>query len=594
MDFLGLRNLTVIDLCRDYVKANQGVTVDVDNFDFADPKVYEMLCRGDSDGVFQLESDGMRRLLVKLKPEKFEQIMALIALYRPGPMEQIPAYIERKNDPAKVEYLHPTIEDVTRETYGVLVYQEQIVQLLQKLAGYTPGQADLVRKSIGKKDRSIMAAEEPRFIEGCKNQGVAEQDARRLWSLIQPFADYSFNRAHSASYAYVAYQTAWLKAHYPVEYLAALLTSVKDSKDAKPYYLHVARKMGIPVLIPDVNASDMDFTPVGTQVRFGLSAVRHVGEGVVEKIVEARNAKGAFESFYDFCRKVDYVCLNKKTVESLIKAGAFDSLGHTRRGLLESFESICPDVISSRKQEEAGQFSLFAGGDAATTGENGNGHHETPISIEEFPKEISRIYEKEVLGLYVSDHPLLGIEGLLGRMCDAPIAALANRAPGEVLTIGGLVAGLNKRITRRGDIMVTLDVEDLSGGGVEVIVFARTYEQYQALIAPDKILLIKGRVDRDARDDTVKLMALELREPDLATEKPLEISLPADGCTPKVVDSLKEVLASHPGSTKVFLHLASGASTTVLRLGSEFSVDTTNGLHAELKALLGPKAVVTV
>ncbi|MEA2447224.1 MAG: polymerase subunit alpha, partial [Actinomycetota bacterium] len=595
MDFLGLRNLTVIDLCRDYVKANQGVDIDVDNFDFADPKVYEMLCRGDSDGVFQLESDGMRRLLMKLKPEKFEQIMALIALYRPGPMEQIPAYIERKNDPNKVEYLHPTIEEVTKETYGVLVYQEQIVQMLQKLAGYTAGEADLVRKAIGKKKRDIMAAEEPRFLEGCRKQGVSEQEARRLWSLIQPFADYSFNRAHSASYAYVAYQTAWLKAHYPVEYLAALLTSVKDSKDAKPYYLHVARKMGIPVLIPDVNASAMDFTPVVDSVRFGLSAVRHVGEGVVEKIVEARHAKGDFESFYDFCRKVDYVCLNKKTVESLIKAGAFDSLGHTRRGLLESFESICPEVIASRKQEEAGQFSLFAGD--ASSGEpdpNGNGHHESPISIEEYPKEISRLYEKDVLGLYVSDHPLLGIEGLLGRMCDAPIAALQSRAMGEVLTIGGLVAGLTKRITRRGDIMVTLNVEDLSGGGVEVIVFARTYEQYQSVIAADKILLIKGRVDRDARDDTVKLMALELREPDLATDRPLEIALPADGCTPKVVDSLKEVLASHPGSTQVFLHLATGPSTTVLRLGSEFSVDTTNGLHAELKALLGPKAVVTV
>jgi DNA polymerase III subunit alpha len=597
MDFLGLRNLTVIDLCRDYVKANKGVDVDVDSLEFDDPKVFEMLQRGDSDGVFQLESPGMRRLLVGLKPEKFEQIMALIALYRPGPMEQIPAYIERKNDPSKVEYLHPALEDITNETYGVLVYQEQIVQLLQKLAGYTPGEADLVRKAIGKKKRDIMAAEEPRFIEGCIKHGLTEQEARRLWGLIQPFADYSFNRAHSASYAYVAYQTAWLKAQYPVEYLAALLTSVKDSKDAKPYYLHVARKMGIPVLIPDVNASDRDFTPVGDAVRFGLSAVRHVGEGVVEKIVEARRSKGAFESFHDFCRKVDYQCLNKKTVESLIKAGSFDSLhasdrSHTRRGLLEAFEGICSDVITSRKQEEAGQFSLFAGNGKGSGDEADSTGHETPISLEEFPKEMSRTYEKEVLGMYVSDHPLLGIEGLLSRMCDAPISALRERPVGEVITVGGLITGLNKRITKRGDIMVLLDVEDLSGASVEIVVFARTYEQCASAIRSDAIVLVKGRVDRDARDDGVKLMAMEVREPDLETDRALEIVLPADGCTPKMVDSLKEVLASHPGSTQVFLHLAAGASTTVLRLGSEFYVDTHNGLHAELKALLGPKATV--
>ncbi|MGH2806060.1 MAG: DNA polymerase III subunit alpha, partial [Actinomycetota bacterium] len=359
MDFLGLRNLTVIDVTRENVTANQGVDIDVDGLDLADDKVYEMLRRGDSDGVFQLESDGMRRLLAQLKPDRFEHIMALIALYRPGPMAEIPAYIERKNDPNKIQYLHPALEDMTEETYGVLVYQEQIVSLLQKLAGYTPGKADKVRKAIGKKDRALMAAEEPVFIEGCKSFGVSEQDARKLWGLIQPFADYSFNRAHSACYAYVAYQTAWLKAYYPVEYMAALLTSVKDSKDAKPFYLHMARKMNIPVLLPDVNSSDKDFTPVSDSIRFGLAAVRGVGESVVEKIVEARHTHGAFENFHDFCRKVDFTCLNKKTVESLIWAGAFESLGHTRKGLIETFEGICGEIRATREQEAIGQFDLF-------------------------------------------------------------------------------------------------------------------------------------------------------------------------------------------------------------------------------------------
>jgi DNA polymerase-3 subunit alpha len=588
MDFLGLRNLTVIDLTRDYIRSNRGVEVDVDSLDLADESVYEMLRRGDSDGVFQLESEGMRRLLLQLRPDRFEQIMALIALYRPGPMEQIPAYIERKNDPSEVSYLHPALEDITRETYGILVYQEQIVQLLQKLAGYTPGKADKVRKAIGKKDRALMAAEEPVFINGCRGFGLSEEDARKLWSLIQPFADYSFNRAHSASYAYVAYQTAWLKAKYPVEYMAALLTSVKDRKDDKPKYLHMARKMGIDVLLPDVNSSERDFTPVGDSIRFGLSAVRHVGEAVVDKIVEARTKKGDFDSFSDFCRKVDYICLNKKTVDALAKAGAFGSLGHSRKGIVEAHEAICDAVISQRRKEEAGQFSLFGGSGVGE--ERGNGDH--PITLDEYNKDVLLAFEKDMLGRYVSDHPLLGVEGLLARMTDCLISALERRPPGEFVTIGGMTSGLSKRVTRRGDVMMTLNLEDLSGAGVEVIVFPKTAEAYAPIIRPDTILLIKGRVDRDARDDALKVIATEIYEPKLADNTPLEIRLRVDSCTPDVVERLKEVLSAHPGSTQVFLHLAKQANTTVLRLGSEYWVSTTNGLHAELKALLGPAALV--
>jgi DNA polymerase III subunit alpha len=588
MDFLGLRNLTVIDLTRDYIRSNRGVEVDVDSLDLADESVYEMLRRGDSDGVFQLESEGMRRLLLQLRPDRFEQIMALIALYRPGPMEQIPAYIERKNDPSEVSYLHPALEDITRETYGILVYQEQIVQLLQKLAGYTPGKADKVRKAIGKKDRALMAAEEPVFINGCRGFGLSEEDARKLWSLIQPFADYSFNRAHSASYAYVAYQTAWLKAKYPVEYMAALLTSVKDRKDDKPKYLHMARKMGIDVLLPDVNSSERDFTPVGDSIRFGLSAVRHVGEAVVDKIVEARTKKGDFDSFSDFCRKVDYICLNKKTVDALAKAGAFESLGHSRKGIVEAHEAICDAVISQRRKEEAGQFSLFGGSGVGE--ERGNGDH--PITLDEYNKDVLLAFEKDMLGRYVSDHPLLGVEGLLARMTDCLISALERRPPGEFVTIGGMTSGLSKRVTRRGDVMMTLNLEDLSGAGVEVIVFPKTAEAYAPIIRPDTILLIKGRVDRDARDDALKVIATEIYEPKLADNTPLEIRLRVDSCTPDVVERLKEVLSAHPGSTQVFLHLAKQANTTVLRLGSEYWVSTTNGLHAELKALLGPAALV--
>ena len=590
IDFLGLRNLTVIELARDYIRSNRNEDVDVDSLPLDDPAVYEMLRRGDADGIFQLESDGMRRLLAQLKPDRFEQIMALIALYRPGPMEQIPAYIERKNDPSKVVYLHPALEDITRETYGVLVYQEQIVAMLQMIAGYSPGRADVVRKAIGKKDRAIMAAEEPRFLEGCTKMGLAEAEARRLWDLIQPFADYSFNRAHSASYAYVAYQTAWLKAHYPVEYMAALLTSVKDRKDDKPKYLGMARKMGIPVLLPDVNSSHKDFTPMEDSIRFGLAAIRHVGEGVVEKIVEARKTKGPFTSFYDFCRKVDYSCLNKKTVEALIWAGGFESLGFTRKGLLEVCESICGEVTAQRRLEEAGQFSLF--GSSPNSGEGTPGA-ETPVPMDEHPRAVLLAQEKDMLGLYVSDHPLLGVEGLLARMTDATIAGLPERTPGDVVTIGGVVANLSKRVTRRGEVMMTMTLEDLSGASTEVILFPRTIEGYGHLLRPDAILLVKGRVDQDARDDSWKLIALEVLEPRL-DDRPFVIGIRSDACTPTVVDRLKEILANHPGNTQVLLRLSGQARTTVLRLGSEFCVDTTNGLHAELKAHLGRGISLTV
>nr|MDQ3957547.1 DNA polymerase III subunit alpha [Actinomycetota bacterium] len=592
MDFLGLRNLTVIELARAYVRANKGDEVDVDNLDLDDPLVYEMLCRGDSDGIFQLESEGMRRLLCQLRPDRFEQIMALIALYRPGPMEQIPAYIECKHDPSKVQYLHPALEEITRETYGVLVYQEQIVQLLQAIAGYTPGQADLVRKAIGKKKREIMAAEEPRFIEGCGKMGLSTAEAQKLWSRIQPFADYSFNRAHSACYAYVAYQTAWLKAHHPVEYMAALLTSVKDRKDDKPKYLHMARKMGIPVLIPDVNASEVDFTPVEDSIRFGLSAVRHVGEGVVEKIIEARRRKGRFTSFFDFCRKVDYICLNKKTVESLVKAGAFESFGHSRRGLLEVYESVTAEICAQRKQEEAGQFSLF--GSATASQGPGPSHSERAIPLEEHSRDVLLAQEKEMLGLFVSDHPLLGVEALLARMCDCSITSLESRMPGDVLTVGGMVSGLRKKVTKSGGIMVLLDLEDISGASVEVIVFPTAQEKYGPLLAPDEILLVKGRLDRDARDDSVKMIAMEVTKPNLGEDRPVRIVVAAGSCTNEVVDNLKEVLANHPGKSQVFLELTLPQGSQTFRLPREFCVDQTNGLHAEVKALLGPGALASL
>ncbi|HJW62999.1 MAG TPA: DNA polymerase III subunit alpha, partial [Actinomycetes bacterium] len=383
MDFLGLRNLTVLDDTLVHLRA-RGTELDLGALPTDDPATFKMLQAGDSDGVFQMESEGMRRLLRQLRPDRFEDIVALIALYRPGPMEEIPKYIAGKRDPRQVKHLHPLMEEITADTHGVLVYQEQIITLLQKVAGYTAGEADLVRKAIGKKIEALMRKEEPRFLAGCREKGLTDDQAQTLWRLIQPFAGYSFNRAHAAGYGLVAWQTAYLKAHHPVEYMAALLTSVKDDKDARPKYLGSCRRMGITVLPPDVNESDSNFTPAlggsggqrggsGGQrppvnqdggaraIRYGLSAVRNVGEQVVEAIIAARRDRGRFTDFFDFCEKVDISVLNKRVIESLIKAGAFDSLGMPRRGLFEVHEVAVDRVTVRKRAEAAGQFSLFGG-----------------------------------------------------------------------------------------------------------------------------------------------------------------------------------------------------------------------------------------
>ncbi|HYN16945.1 MAG TPA: DNA polymerase III subunit alpha, partial [Actinomycetes bacterium] len=407
MDFLGLRNLTVLDDTLVHLRA-KGVDLDLGALPTDDPATFKMLQAGDSDGVFQMESEGMRRLLRQLRPDRFEDIVALIALYRPGPMEEIPKYIAGKRDPSKVAHLHPLMEEITADTNGVLVYQEQIITLLQKVAGYTAGEADLVRKAIGKKIEALMRKEEPRFLAGCREKGLTDDQAATLWRLIQPFAGYSFNRAHAAGYGLVAWQTAYLKAHHPIEYMAALLTSVKDDKDARPKYLGSCRRMAITVLPPDVNESESDFTPTdGKAIRYGLSAVRNVGEQVVEAIIATRREKGRFVDFFDFCDKVDIGVLNKRVIESLIKAGAFDSLGSPRRGLFEVHEVAIDRVTARKRAEAAGQFSLFGG---LGEGEDVITEPLPPVGREEWEKSQRLAFEKEMLGQYVSDHPLLGLE----------------------------------------------------------------------------------------------------------------------------------------------------------------------------------------
>jgi DNA polymerase-3 subunit alpha len=588
MDFLGLRNLSVLDDTLRHLRAN-GVALELAEIPTDDPATFRMLQAGDSDGVFQMESEGMRRLLRQLRPDRFEDIVALIALYRPGPMEQIPNYIAGKHDPSRITYLHPLMEEITADTYGVIVYQEQIISLLQKVAGYTAGEADIVRKAMAKKIESLMRTEEPRFLAGCRDKGLTDDQARTLWRLIQPFAGYSFNRAHAAGYGLVTWQTAYLRAHHPVEYMAALLTSVKDDKDARPKYLGTCRRMGITVLPPDVNDSDADFTPTdGNAIRFGLSAVRNVGEQVVEAIIAARREKGRFTDFFDFCDKVDIGVLNKRVIESLIKAGAFDSLGLPRRGLFEIHELAVDRVTARKRAEAAGQFSLFGG---LSDGEEVIVEPLPPVGQQEWDKTQRLAFEKEMLGQYVSDHPLLGLEHVLQASANTPLSMLAERSDGAVVTVAGILAKLTRKFTRRGETYIVADIEDLDGTA-ECIFFPQVYLQHQGLLVQDAVVVVKARVD--GRDDPPKLVALEVKPPNLEDPgtAPVVLNLPARSCNDSVVDRLKRILGAHRGKSPVHLQIRGANSTMVVRLGDEFRVDPRNGLYAEIKAELGPDALL--
>jgi DNA polymerase-3 subunit alpha len=590
VDILGLGNLTVIELTLDLLR-QQEITVDIDNVALDDTKVFELLESGNVDGVFQLESEGMRRLLKSLRPDRFEDIVALIALYRPGPMQEIDKFIAGKHNPQSVQYPHELLEDVLGDTYGVIVYQEQVLQILQRIAGYTAGEADLVRKAVGKKVESLMKAEEPKFLAGAEAQGLTSAQARHLWTLLQPFAGYSFNRAHSACYGLIAYQTAYLKAHHPVEYMSALLTAVRDSKDEKTKYLASARKMGVEILSPDVNLSQAGFAPDpdrGECVRFGLAGIRNVGDGVVQQIVVARQ-DGRFKDFFDFCWRVDPAVLNKRTVESLIKAGAFDTLPeHSRGGLLEVFEQTVDQIAAARRKESEGYVSLFddgsgGGGDRTLVGSD------LTIPAIELTKHVRLAYEKEMLGQYVSDHPLAGMSDVLAVQTDTQVAALSEVPDGGIVSIAGILNKVGKKFTRKGELMYVCEFEDLEAS-CEVIVFPAVADKSGDLVAVDRVVCVKGRVDH--RDDVPKLVALEVTEPDLgALDHPVRIRVPAARCTADLVAKLKTVLVEHPGNKPVFLHLLSDEQETVLRLGSEFRVDPTNGCVDRLRYLLGAEAV---
>jgi DNA polymerase III subunit alpha len=589
MDFLGLRNLTVIERALDLIEESRGERPDVDHVPLDDEKTLAMLRKGDSIGVFQLEGGPMRALMRALAPTSFDDVAALVALYRPGPMaaNMHNDYADRKNGRKPISYLHPDAEEILGPTYGLCIYQEELMRISQKFAGYSLAEADLLRKATGKKSRSVMAAEREKFVAGCATNGYGEKLGNDWFDIIEPFADYAFNKSHSYGYGFVAYQTAWLKAHYPVEYLAALLTSVKDDKDKTAVYLAECRNLGIQVLVPDVNVSNSDFIARGETIPFGMSAIRNVGEGLVARIVAERDEGGPYRDFYDFCERVDPMVLNKRTVESLIKGGAYDSLGHPRRGLLLVFEQIVEGILSRRRERELGIMNLF--GDVES-GEGGGPVHDERVAIpdDEFDKGQRLAFEKEMLGLYVSDHPLMGVEGALSRHTDCTINGLRELRDGETRWVGGVVTALQRKYTKRGELMAVFILEDLEAA-MEVMVFPRTMHEYGPLLDDDAVVCVKGRVD--LREEPAKIICLELKRPELVADHAtaLHVNLPATRVTGSLIESLKRVLLDHSGPKPVFLHLGE----KVLRLPDQFNVATDNGLFAELRVLLGPNGLLS-
>ncbi len=595
MDFLSLRNLTIIDDALDNIELNRGHRPALEELSLDDEAAYALLSRGDTLGVFQLDGGPMRSLLRLLKPERFEDISAVLALYRPGPMgaDSHTNYALRKNGQQDITPLHPelatALEEVLGETYGLIVYQEQVMEIAQKLAGYTLAQADLLRRAMGKKKKEELDIQFEAFREGMRSNGFSDDAIRALWEVLVPFSDYAFNKAHSAAYGMISYWTAYLKAHYPAEYMAALLTSVSDQKEKSAIYLNESRRMGIKVLPPDVNESIAIFSAVGDDIRFGLAAIRNVGVGVVQAIREARESRGAFESFHDFIKKVPSTVLNKRTIESLIKGGAFDGLGHTRRALYDIHESVVESASRERRAKEHGDVgfdfdSLFEEAGEPTT-------DLVPDRPEWSRKELLGL-ERDMLGLYVSDHPLAGLEVTLASEAEMTIAELlaSEREDGESVTIAGLMTAVSHRVARNsGNPYAGVTIEDF-GGEVSVMFLGKTYKNYQADLVEDSVVSLRGRVSR--RDDGVGLHAIELVPLDISRDtkdEPLILTVAESVATVPVLSALDEALSRHEGDAPVRLRLVKSGVARVFELPRTVSV--TEDLIGEVKGLLGSRCL---
>ncbi len=590
MDILGLRNLDVLSDANAMIRQFRDSDFDIDKLPIDDKPTFELLARGDTIGVFQLESTPMRALLRSLMPETFEHLSAVLALYRPGPMGENMHndFADYKNNRKKNEYFHPDAAELLGDTYGLMIYQESVMRVAQKFAGYSLAEADTLRKACGKKDKVAMAEQRAGFEAGCIKLGYGDELGTTIFDMIEKFADYAFAKSHAYGYGLISYQTAYLKTHFPVEYVACLLTSVKTNYEKAAVYLSDARMNNIVVLTPDINLSGVNFEPVldgeVRKITFGLSAIRNVGEGLSTKIIEHRNTFGPFESFYDFAERVPTDVLNKRAIESLIKAGAFDKLGHPRKGLLASFMPIIDTTLKRREEKDQGVMSLF--GEMEET--EGGFSERQLIPDLHFEKSEQLKFEKEMLGLYVSDHPLMGIEGALRRRVDCSIPEALESADGAFMTIGGIVNQVNRRYTKRGDQMATFMLEDLQGA-IEVTVFPKTLEKYGHQLADDMLISVRGRMD--ARDETkVGFMATEIivLEGLRSSQESLHLRFSAQAITETLIADLQAVLLEHPGDAPVFLHLSDDKAVS---LGAQYTVNL-DRVMGQLRASFGDAATI--
>lgn len=599
MDFLGLRNLTVIDDAIQNIKANEGKEINLSALPLDNKKTYELLSRGDTLGVFQLDGGPMRALLKRMEPKKFGDIAAVLALYRPGPMAANAHndYADRSNGRQEITPIHPELKEaldpILAESFHLIVYQEQVMAIAQQLAGYTLGGADLLRRAMGKKKKEALEKEYTKFSEGMLSRGFSKEAMQALWDVMLPFSGYAFNKSHTAGYGMISYWTAYLKANHPASYMAALLTSVADDKDKMAVYLAECRKMGIRVLPPDVNESGLQFTPVGNDIRFGLGAVRNVGANVVESILKTREEKGKFTSFVDFLSKIELTVCNKRVIESLIKAGAFDSLGHSRLDLYRHHEAAVDAVLSSKKQEAHGQFDLFGGGDEEDGGESAPLGFSINWTGEEWDRKTKLAFEREMLGLYVSSHPLAGAERILARASDAPLLDVVNgeRRNNDEVRIAGLISKVEKRINKAGNQWAIATVEDLDAS-IEALFFPKVYPLYVDALVEDTAVSIKGRLND--RDGTFSLFVSEMSILDISHvsegEPPVLLTIPEKRVTRELISELKQTLRSHRGDTPVRIRVDNPRRSRIFAI-DDYPVRVSPEFSGEVKSLLGPESI---
>jgi len=611
MDFLGLRNLDVIEDALDIIERSAGERPNMTTLPLDDEKTYEMMARGDSVGVFQFESEGMREALRKVSPTEFEDLVALVALYRPGAMDQIPTYARGKRNPDSISYADDRLRPITESTKGVILYQEQAMQIAKQLAGFSGPKADDLRKAIGKKNRAAMAELKPEFFDGCKASGVAYDVIESLWATNERSADYSFNKSHAACYALISYRTAWLKANYPAEYMAALISSVMDTKDKVPFFVNQTEAMGIEILPPDVNESDHEFMVVEGNIRFGLDAVKGVGYAAVEAIKRAREEGGPFSSLWDFCERVDCRTVNKRSIEALIKCGAFGSTEATRRGMLEVLDSAQAAGQKSQQDAEIGQGSIFDlggfGDDASSSNAFAAPSH-PPIPTHEFERPELLAMEKESIGVFITEHPLKRVREALRMKADCAIAEIPERKDGEWVKVGGMITEAKKIRTRSGTNMMFATVDDLEGT-VEVVVFEKAMAAAEGVLAPDEIVLVRGRVDhKDANKVCIVVQDVTRFDPSeaeiekakaalaqrAALEEPkwLRMRVDAARLEATIIAELRELFERYPGNDDFVLEMQTRTGLRRLRFGGDYRIAARNSaLKSELRGLLGDALV---